>query len=776
MKKLGVVLLALLALLAGGLYFALQLVIPAHHSSVILPVTQAVVVRYDESDRPYVIAGSWEDAYLVQGWLHARSRLFQMDLLRRAGRARLSELIGSSMLETDLQMVRAGVTDLAITLRQNASPRLQRYVAAYVTGVNAALEHLMLPPAEYLLLGAEPLTWSVDDVYALGAVMAYQSGNNFRNELIRLKVINALQDHPDAAALLQPFMEVDPATNPPYVAPPLSGLSDLLDEVTKGVAAETRMLAGPSLGSNGWVVSPRKSQSGHALFAFDSHDGFSMPNLTYEVHLFVGNEQIRGTSVPGLLGVINGFNEFMAWGFTNTGDSQDLFVEEVSSDQLRGQSGWYTPASRAYVIPVAGENPVTVEVRITENGRLISEQPPISLAWSALLAQDASLDALLKLNRATSYEQFVGAMDVFAAPSANVTYADITGRIAFRTLGVLPVRGSGEGLFPLPGSVLNNKWRGIVPVETLPRLVNPPSGFIAAANARVNAGLPLISADNAPGYRMRRIVHTLGASDQLTVESMRKLQTDWYNVQAELLLPELLSGVAQRDVSGNVGEALEILRSWSEQPVNNPDHPAPLIFAAWYRQLAKNLLQGLLEDKITGEVLGSSYVLNSVLDHLILADPSSPWWRGDRVGVMAETLIAAVENLETEYRSKPGAWRWDAAHRVFFRHEMSGAVPGLDLLVDSGPHAWGGGNPTVGRARYNYSRDFTATGGATVRLVVEMSDPPQAYSIMPGGQSGHWLSPHYDDQTTAWLAGELQLLATDPREVNARITRISPSD
>ena len=244
-----------------------------------------------------------------------------------------------------------------------------------------------------------------------------------------------------------------------------------------------------AFGSNGWVVAPSKSKTGNALFAFDSHDAFGLPNLFYEVHLFfAGDQQLRGWSVAGLPGVINGYNERVAWGFTNIGDTQDLFLETRSeTDPLQFKDGdqWYTARTETVKIPVSGrEQDEDLTITHTINGPLISENPPISLSWSVQHLDGKGIDCILKFNRAMSCDEYARALDDFAAPSLNATFADIDGNIGFRTAGLIPIRGAGNGLIPSDGADPANRWQGFVPPQALPTAVNPEAGYLAAANAR----------------------------------------------------------------------------------------------------------------------------------------------------------------------------------------------------------------------------------------------------------------------------------------------------
>ncbi len=736
-----------------------------------------VEIRFDRRARPYVRAESLEDAFFAQGFLHARERLWQMELLSRVGRGRLAELLGPSLLDTDRELWRTGVPQLARRLESDARPETRRRIDHYVAGVNAALDALEARPPELLLVGASLRRWTSMDVFALGSAMAFSSARNADNELLRFAIASTVS--PDRFAAFLPDESVVPDF--PYLVS-ARDLERILARRDTIRAIDQPGLASLSLGSNGWAVSPRRSRSGRALFAFDSHDGLSLPNLHYEVHLFFGDRRIRGWSVPGMPGVINGFNGHMAWGFTNIGDSQDLFLETRDPDdplRFLGPDGWYSASTEEVEIPVKGREPERLRIVRTRHGPLLEEDPPIALSWTGHHLEGFGLDALFDLNLATDWTSTSRALDRLAAPSANANYADVSGRIAFRTVGRLPIRGRGSGLVPLPGHDRGVGWRGFVPMDRLPRSVDPPDGFVAAANARVSppgAG-PLVSADNAPGYRIGRIREVLAARDDHTPKTMQALQMDWSNGQAVRLLPVLLAALEGASLEPAAERSRSLLRDWRRDPVNDPGAAAPVIFLRWYLELAHDLFADALGPELWPRLLKNSYVLNHAVDGLLLAPTdASPWWGGDREGAIRRAFRRAVASLESEPGSPdPDGWRWDDHHRVYFSHELASAVPLLGRWLDRGPFPWGGDHASVGRARYRYDRPERVTSGATVRVVIEMNRPMSVRAILPGGQAGHPSDPHYDDQIAAWLAGDLEDLEADFASVSGSSLRLEPA-
>ncbi len=769
-RRLLIVSAATLLVAAGGLFLAIRLSMTTPGGEyAVAGIDARVEVRFDGALRPFVSARSLGDALFAEGWLHARYRLWQMELLRRAGNGRLAEGLGESVLVTDESLWRAGVPQLAARLEAQAGDVTLALVDAYVAGVNAALGTYTVRPPELLLTGIDAARWTRRDVFAVGAVIAFQSANNLGKERLRLALAAALDDAHFAVFL--PDETKQPGF--PYVirGPELSSDSRFIESLD---AFGQLLLPNAALGSSGWAVAPAKSATGKALFAFDSHDALNLPDLFYEVHLFYGEgRSIRGWSLPGLPGVINGYNERLAWGMTNIGDTQDLYVETRNPDNPESflhAGEWRDATSEKVTIPVKGrDEPVEINILSTANGPLVEEDPAISLRWTGHDLAGRGIDALLAMNTADSWASFEAAIDSHGAPTANITYADTDGHIAFRTIGLLPVRGNGRGLVPLDGSKPANAWTGYVPDEELPVLVDPARGYVAAANARVHAGEPLVSADNAPGYRMQRLHDELGAGGALTLDDMQTLQLDEFNVQAARLLPHMLPDIDARSAAAG------LLREWLDDPRNRADSAGALVWEHWYPSLARRVFGERLDDELLRRLLRESYVLNHALDRLIVDGHDSPWWQGRRAAMLAETLDAVMGELQGRYGEDPAHWRWDAAHTVSFRHELHGISSLLDRWLSRGPFPWGGGHAVLARARYAYDRPFEGRAGATVRVVAEMGSPMVVRAVIPGGQHGHPSSEHYDDQLPAWLGGWLLDIAARPEEVAGPQTDLVPA-
>lgn len=738
-------------------------------------------IYFDKYQRPFVEATSLNDALFAQGWLHASHRLWQMELFRRAAQGQLSALLGKSMVETDKELYRLGIPQLVQRLKANSSALFEEQVQAYVRGVNAAIAELSSLPPEFVLLQAKVEAWSTQDVYAVGALMAFQSANNYESEILRLALFNELPE-----ALHDVFLNTDSANKTyPYIIKQGLSSEDLV--ATIGKRAHTNpndklLMPRFAFGSNGWVLSPKKSENGHALFAFDSHDALGLPNLFYEVHLFFTDandqkRQLRGWSVAGLPGVINGYNEHIAWGFTNIGDTQDVFTETrhpTEKNTFKDDDTWYKAVKTRYPIEVSGQKePEYVDVIQTKNGFLISDSPALSLRWTIQDIRSRSIDAILAYNLAQDWEAFNKGVDMLAAPTLNATYADRRGNIGFRTLGLLPERARGDGLYPLAGDNSKNRWRRIVDVQQMPRLYNPERGYIAAANARVNGadnGV-LVSAENAADYRIQRLQNILSEDKRFTLDDMEALQLDWYDQQAEKVLPVMLSVLKhQADNISVDAEIMDGLRLWLEAPFADKESAYALIFQYWYRQLAKDVFSSKLSSPLVSALLKENYLVNHALDYLLLHAEAHPWWQNKRSTFVAQSLNTSLKAIEKSLGSDRRQWQLQSMHQVKLYHELGKAIPALDFFFNSKRVPWGGSTSTVGRASYRYDKDLNVSHGATVRVVAELASIPEVRANMPSGQSGHPFSKHYLDQFPQWIEGESKEIANTVSQLDKKTT------
>jgi penicillin G amidase len=666
----------------------------------------AVEILRDRFGVPQIFAGNERDMFFAQGYVHAQDRFFQMELGRRAGRGRLSELIGEGALDLDRLARTVGFGRIAASVEKDCPPETHEVLKAYSAGVNACIVAEPRPP-EFLVLRHRPEKWSPADTAAWSLVMAWSLSASWESKLLN-------------------------GAGEGY------GLRAQLD---------------PGGGSNAWAVGPDRSASGSALLAGDPHLALGIPCLWYEIGLYGGPYSAVGASLPGTPGVVIGHNEEIAWSVTAAlTDVQDLYVERFADGDVQRYEHagtWREAEVREQEIPVRGRRePVVQEVRTTLHGPIVTDilggERDMALRWAA--PEPAKLiGAGLAVNRARNKEEFLGALRGWTAPNQNFVYADRTGVIGKALAGPVPVRNNHEGDRPVPGWDGEHEWEGFVPFEKLPEYFDPAEGYVASANETPDAGPISVPGAYLPSYRKDRIEALLRSTPRHTLETFRAVQGDLYCAPAHALaqrlaklafafvMPEgLLRELATWDghltaesVPGAVARvALEVLLQRFAGDIDRLDSPLPTGAESYITNLLPELLARL--DELPEEVLRNA-------------------------------LKGAVEVLEESCGPDPASWSWGALHAAELRHPL-GVVKPLHGLLNRGPYPSGGDANTVWLAAFR-SEGFgksvlpsfsPITTGPNYRFVVDTGDWNRAWSIVSPGQSGHPASANYDDQIDLW--------------------------
>ncbi|HEX2141525.1 MAG TPA: penicillin acylase family protein, partial [Candidatus Limnocylindria bacterium] len=384
------------------------------------------------------------------------------------------------------------------------------------------------------------------------------------------------------------------------------------------------------------------------------------------------------------------------------------------------------------------------------------------LAWTAL-QPGRTADALFMLNAATDFDEFREAASRFEVPAQNIVYADVDGHIGYQAPGKVPVRGAGDGDWPAPGWDPDYDWQGYVPFEDLPWVLDPPSGYVVAANNAViddNFGIYLTD-DLDRGFRAARIVELLEAAGPLDPGGMLEIDFDQRGPLAHVLVPALDELRSNPATEADVRDALALLDGWGG--MQTPDSvPAALVNAVW-----RNLLAWTFHDELSplGEEMlpdGGDRWMEVVLG--LLDDPDDVWWddvttpeqREDRDTILAASARDAVDNLRSALGEDPDEWRWGRMHRLELRNATFGesGVGLIEGLFNRGWWELGGGADVVDATGWTAHFGYEVDWVPSMRMVVDLSDLDASRYINLTGVSGHAFHHHYDDQTDLWARGE----------------------
>ena len=467
---------------------------------------------------PHIYAQGRQDALFAQGFVHAQDRLWQMELQRRAATGRLSEIFGHRTLNIDRVFRRLGFH--RSSQREIDSPASQTAIdslIAYSEGVNAAIRQMKVLPPEFLLLRHEPEPWTLIDSLSWGRLQAWRISSNWDSEILRYMLATRL----DVGTLAQVEPRY-PAGQP--LAVPAGAASGPADSDFELRLADLLPFSGGGC-SNAWAVAGSRTESGKPILVSDPHLGPQMPAVWYEIHLEAPDLRVAGASLPGLPGVLIGHNDRIAWGITASFvDVLDLYAERVNPDNpasYRSGESWREGEIVRESIVVKGKtDPWTEEILVTHHGPIVGpplgfEDPPLALS-STIYQTTNSLEGILALNDAGTWEEFRAALSKLEAPTLNFVYADEDGNIGYQLAGTVPIRGRGDGLLPAPGWDPQYDWKGFIPFEKLPTCLNPATGYVVSANNKiVDDDYPFfLSHEWVAGYRAQRLSDLLGKAER----------------------------------------------------------------------------------------------------------------------------------------------------------------------------------------------------------------------------------------------------------------------
>lgn len=745
--------------------------IPQTTGEITLPgLAAAVDIWRDPHGIPHIRAASRNDAVFALGYVHAQDRMWQMEFTRRLGAGRLAEVLGQPALNSDRFMRTLGFNRLAALQIDMLRPETRTLIDSYAAGVNAWLEHRAeaLPP-EFAMLGHEPEPWRSTDSLLWGRLLGYQLSANWQTELFRARLALNLPK-----ALLAELWPGDPPDAPITMNPgdeaALELFYGLLDEVPRSLQSHSA--------SNAWVLGGGRTLSGKPILANDPHMAFEAPSNWYIARLITPEGELIGATAPGTPFHILGHNGVVAWGMTSTGaDTQDLFIEQLDpadSLQYLAPDGPKRFRERRERIEVKDGEALDLVVRETRHGPVISDfladmdsvaglNSVLALADTSLAEGDRTPDALAAMATARDITSFQLAAGGFRSPVVNIFFADKEGAIGMLTPGRVPVRLAGDGSLPAGGASGRQDWAGFIPVESMPRRTDPPSGVLANANNRlVGPDYPWqIARDWDAPHRAQRILEILAARKRHSLDDTVALQNDILSDAARQLLPVMLSQVGR--VEGPSIRAVELLKVWDLRM--DRDRPEPLIYAAWLRETVRALAAkrlGALFPRYWRN--RPAFVLSALTGNRHwCSEPDGDAMR-DCGSVLRLALRRAIGRISPSLGNDISGWRWGDLHQAQFNHPLFTHTPALALLSDLSI-ASDGGDHTVSRgymAAGAEGRPYRHVHGAGYKAIYDLSDLSASRFMITPGQSGNPLSRHYRDLLEPWRDGEYIAVSGDP--------------
>ncbi len=732
----------------------------------------------------------------------AQDRLWQMDLLRRAAAGDLSEIFGGVALKFDEDSRTLGMRQAAERAAADASPEIRGLLEAYARGVNENIaQRGKNLPIEFGILGYKPAPWTPADTYLISLYMYRTLTSTWQEKLNRQWIVAKVG--PDRARDL--FVEDSPldhfiwTSSSPVSQPDPRTAADVPARSTQAIGDEppfapaewdaartflaqfdeqTRQI----IGSNNFVVSGAHTASGKPLLANDTHLQLSVPALWYVIHLTAPGLNVVGFALPGAPLVIIGHNDRIAWGFTNSNaDVEDLYIEtfETANPLLYRANGKLLTADvRHETIHVRSKPDVDLDVIATRHGPIVDRDPPeqggraYALRWTAL--EPGGLDfGFPLLGEAQNWHDFIETTRHIAGPGQNTIYADVDGNIGFTIPARIPIRANGNGALPVPGDTDDFEWKGYIPFEELPRVLNPPEGVIATANARtVGPGYKYYLTDRQAGpYRTARLYELLSNRTGLTPADCNAIQNDIVSLPNRFLAAELVTAAnAKPPHDPRTQRLIAKLQGWEARATADSVETS---FIEYTRHtLFRHLLAPYLGDEITKyELWEPQSVYNDIwwrdkvfLENVLRERPAA--WLPSGFASYDELLMASADEAVAALAKRTGSsdaatWTWGRLHPLDMVHPLGRSGP-LHGFLSIGPYAQFGTVDTV--------RAMGVGHGPALRFVADLSNFDQSLMEVPTGESGQYGSPYYRDEFPGWFAGRgIAAPFSDAAETRVRV-------
>lgn len=719
---------------------------------------EKVTILWDKRNIPHIFAKNNHDLYLAQGYITAKHRLWQMDFTTYVASGRLCEILGKRALRLDIENRSIGLVygakNAVAELKKH--PEINNVINAYCKGVNSYINSLSYAtyPIEYKILNYKPETWTPLKIFLIqkymAKVLSYRSSDREMSNLVSDFKIDALNDLFPLKNSTDPI--IPPEKNWNFT--PVSNKNKsafYTNEAHEVLYPNTSKL---QKGSNNWAVSGKRTASGKPMLSNDPHLRLSMPSIWYESQLINNEVNVYGVTIPGIPGIVIGFNKDVSWGVTNQPwDSVDWYkitFKDEKQEHYKFDGKWLKTSREHQNIKIRGKKDYEFDLIYTHHGPVVpSNSFPLALRW---VAHDASLEfkTFFLLNRAKNYNDYREALKHYSCPAQNFIFADVNGDIAISPSGKFPIKPNGLGRTIEDGATSKSQWKKYIPFEHKPFVKNPKLNYVSSANQHpTNKEYPYYYNGRFEYYRNVRINTRLAKMKKATVDDFNDLLNDNLNVHASTILPTLLKMLDKSKLSESQKQEVELIEKWNY--FNDAEKIEPSIFEEWWKHLFSAIW-----DEFSDRKKYKRPSWHRTVD-LIVNEPNSKWVDNvetKKVETIQElvniSFIAASDKLTKKYNSlfleknkENSKWQWGAHKHSYIKHSLSSSFSKHNLFIGGGRHIVNANSRGA---------------GPSWRMVIEMTTPIKAWGVYPGGQSGNPGSKHYDDFVPHWSKGKLYKL------------------
>lgn len=750
-------------------------------------IKEKIEIYRDENAIPYIFANTQIDAAYALGFVHAQERMFQMDVMRRAGQGKLSEIFGNKTLNFDKMFRTLEIAKISKTALRNLDKSTFEMLEAYSNGIN---EYIISHPEklgiEFDVLNYTPEFWKPEHSIIISKLLSWELNISW---WVDVAFSNLIQKF--GTQKVKDIIPNFPENAPTIIPERLKSFSRIKTDIIE-LDKEFRNFigfTGTHIGSNNWVVSGDKSVSGKPIIANDPHLSLQVPGKWFFADVNSPEWKVSGFTLPGIPFIVVGNNEAISWVVTNVmADDADFYSEELDDNKLnyRFESNWRRLSVAEDTIYVKDSQPVELLIRKTHRGPIISDihnynynydfegesykKAILSMRWTALEFHD-ELNTIHKINKANNWQEFRTALSKYSAPGQNFVFADTLENIGYICGVKLPKRNSNTATFVFDGKEETSDWDGFVRFSEMPKLYNPREKYIASANNKtIESFSQHISNLWEPASRITRIKELLEAKEKHSVEDFKVYQNDFYSHYAKNITKYILRSFKNVNVKDeNLNLSLELLSKWNF--IMDSESQAPAIFEVFFNKLLENIFFDEMGERLFKEYIFVANVPYRTVEKL-LEEKYSSWFDNvdtedyeTRDEIVRKSLVDALAFLEENISSELSEWQWGKLHQVKFKHMFSGENSLIDKIIDIGPFEIGGSGTTVFNTEYLFVEPYSNKLGPSMRYIYDFSEKNIINMILPTGQSGHIFSDHYSDMTEKWLAGKYLRINTNDRVI-----------
>ena len=780
-KKIFFILVALIILLAVVSFLFVNTLKPDYDGEKeLVSLSKEVEVHYDTYGIPHIYAQNEMDAFRSLGYVHAQDRLWQMEVLRRIGAGRLSEIFGSKMLNTDKFLLSLGIDDAskATVASLDMNDSSSKLTQAYLDGVNQFMNE-GATPIEFYLTGVEKEAFTLKDVHNIIGYMAFSFAMAHKTD----PLLSNIKDKLGGAYLKDLEINVDPNTE--WIKNNKEQKNDSIhNNITALVTNALGQFAMPLFeGSNSWVLAAEKTANGKVIFANDPHIGFSQPSVWYEAHLTTPTYEKYGYFLGGVPFPLLGHDRKMAYGMTMfENDDVDFYYEEehpTDNTKYKYRGGWANYEVVDRIIKVKDSTDYSFSYKKTKNGPVlngIADQvigdKPISMWWIYTQKENTLMSALHGMSHAKNINEFKSELPKLHAPGLNIMYGDAEGNVAWWATAKLYKNENGQSTkFVMRDSTdLNDEGR-FLEFSNNPQAINPPWNYVYSANNQPDS----IAGMQYPGYylpenRAKRIVNLLEPKNNWNNEEVMTMITDVTSAVNPDVVKNLSRLIDTKSLSEDQKKKLDKLMAWKGE--YELDNVEPAIYHRWVYFFLKNTFADELGSVMFKQLLSTH--LHKRMIAPMASKNKSVWWddvttknaNESKSQIVNTSFIDALNSLERDFGTNLNDWTWGKLHTLEHPHPI-GQVKALRSFFNVGPFPVHGTREVINNLAFAYDEEgmYEVTAGPSTRRVIDFSDVENSMSILPTGQSGNPFSEHYKDQAEMFINGEFRKMLLNEEEI-----------